>query len=46
MVDGSGGLGDAACAPVREYLKQRPDTVRTIVTMLTEEANTSLMREV
>ena len=46
MIDNSGVLASYICEPIREYLKIRDDTVRTIVTGLTDSENSALFQEV
>lgn len=44
-LDSSGVLLEVITEPVKEYLKARTDTVRTVVTALTEEGPTDLAEE-
>lgn len=44
-LDESGTLLASVCSPVRLYLRERDDTVRCIVTSLTDESNTELFEE-
>lgn len=44
VIDASGAFAAYVCDPVREYLKQRDDTVRCIVTRITD-SNSSLFEE-
>ncbi|GLE11729.1 hypothetical protein PINS_up024316 [Pythium insidiosum] len=45
FLDPRGVLLETLSAPVKEYLKQRKDTVRCIVTSLTDEENSDLFEE-
>lgn len=45
VLDGSGVLLDLVCEPVRKYLRSRDDTVRCIVSNLTEDGNSELSDE-
>eukprot|EP00040_Diaphanoeca_grandis_P029050 m.169123 g.169123 ORF g.169123 m.169123 type:complete len:767 (-) comp31552_c0_seq6:254-2554(-) len=44
-LDGSGVILDIVCGPVREYLRGREDTVRSVVTSLIDESNTEFSNE-
>lgn len=45
LLDPSGVLLDTVTTPVRQYLRQREDTVRCVVTSLTEEGPSELAEE-
>lgn len=45
VLDRSGVLLDLVCEPVRKYLRSRDDTVRCIVSNLTEDGNSELSDE-
>ena len=46
MVDPTGVVLDRVCAPVREYLRARPDTVRTVVSGLIDDEMRDLFGKV
>jgi hypothetical protein len=46
IIDGSGVLLERVCHPIREYLRDRDDTVRCIVNGLTGDDSSSLFEEV
>jgi anaphase-promoting complex subunit 2 len=45
LLDRSGAVLEQSCQPVRQYLKQREDTVRCIVSNLTDNSNHDLSNE-
>lgn len=45
VLDPSGIVLELVCAPVREYLRSRDDTVRCVVTSLVDDSNSELADE-
>lgn len=45
LLDSSGVLLERVCEPVRAYLRSRNDTVRCVVTSLTDDGNSELFEE-
>ncbi len=45
LLDPSGVLLEAICEPIKSYLRKREDTVRCIVTSLTDDSNSELFEE-